>query len=336
MSILVFPETSASVVHGMFDLFASAGRDWPLFVEGRAGESALEPRLVSASSEPFEAVNGIKIVPQGSLEDDLAPDVVCVPELAMPPDAEVATRFAREIQWLEESHARGATIATACSGAVLLAETGLLDGHEATTHWAYCDRLSREHPRIRLRPERALVVTGEGHRLIMAGGGTSWLDLALYLVARWVDVECAMQLARLNLIDWHDVGQQPFARLARSRQVADSAVARSQAWIAERYAGATPVAGMAVASGLPERSFKRRFKQATGMSPLEYVQALRLEAAKERLEATLTPIEAIANDVGYEDAGFFGRLFKRQVGLTPAQYRRRFGAMRRNLSAPGH
>lgn len=88
------------------------------------------------------------------------------------------------------------------------------------------------------------------------------------------------------------------------------------------------------ASGLPERSFKRRFRQATGMSPLEYVHALRLEAAKARLEATEEPLEGIANDVGYEDAGFFGRLFKRQVGLTPAQYRRRFGAMRRNLSAP--
>jgi transcriptional regulator GlxA family with amidase domain len=84
-------------------------------------------------------------------------------------------------------------------------------------------------------------------------------------------------------------------------------------------------------SGLPERSFKRRFQMATGMAPLDYVHTLRLEEAKQMLEATDQPIEAIANEVGYEDAGFFSRLFKRNVNLTPAQYRRRFGGMRKTL-----
>jgi transcriptional regulator GlxA family with amidase domain len=86
-------------------------------------------------------------------------------------------------------------------------------------------------------------------------------------------------------------------------------------------------------SGLPERSFKRRFRQATGMSPLEYVHTLRLEEAKQMLESGEAPIEAIANEVGYEDAGFFSRLFRRSVSLTPAQYRKRFGAMRKALQS---
>jgi transcriptional regulator GlxA family with amidase domain len=143
-----------------------------------------------------------------------------------------------------------------------------------------------------------------------------------------------MQVARINLIDWHSVGQQPFARLAMSRQTEDAVIARCQSWIAENYASASPVAQMARLSGLAERSFTRRFGLATGMAPLEYVHTLRLEEAKQMLESGEEPVEAIANEVGYEDAAFFSRLFRRKVGLTPAQYRRRFGSLRRALAHP--
>jgi transcriptional regulator GlxA family with amidase domain len=167
----------------------------------------------------------------------------------------------------------------------------------------------------------------------MAGGGASWLDVVLYLIARFVDVDTAMQAARINLIKWHEIGQQPFARLARSRQVDDAGIARCQVWIAEHYREPAPEAAMVQLAGLPERSFKRRFQAATGMGPLEYVHTLRLEEAKQRLETGDAPVEAIANEVGYEDAGFFSRLFRRPVNLTPAQYRRRFGGLRRSLAS---
>jgi transcriptional regulator GlxA family with amidase domain len=192
--------------------------------------------------------------------------------------------------------------------------------------------LQRRHPSVKVRPQRTLVVSGEGQRLVMAGGGTSWLDLALYLIARAAGVDAAMRVARINLIDWHDVGQQPFARLARSRQLEeDGVIAGCQTWIAEHYHERSPVGSMVRLSGLPERSFKRRFQQATGLSPLAYVHTLRLEEAKQLLESSDQPIEAVANAVGYEDAGFFSRLFRRKVNLTPVQYRRRFGSLRRVL-----
>ena len=108
----------------------------------------------------------------------------------------------------------------------------------------------------------------------------------------------------------------------------DAVIARCQAWIAEHYREPSPVAAMVRLSGVAERSFKRRFQAATGMSPLEYVHTLRLEAAKEMLETSAQPAEAIAFEVGYEDAGFFRRLFRRHVQLTPSQYRKRFGALR--------
>jgi len=106
----------------------------------------------------------------------------------------------------------------------VLAEAGLLKGQEATTHWAYCDVLARDYEGIDVQAQRALVVAGEGGRLVMAGGGTSWLDLAIYLIARFTGVDEAMRIARLNLIDWHSIGQQPYACLARTRTLLEDIV----------------------------------------------------------------------------------------------------------------
>ncbi|MFM0004799.1 MULTISPECIES: GlxA family transcriptional regulator [Paraburkholderia] len=326
--ILALPETSASVVYGMYDMFMSAGRDWGLIVEGTPGRAPIAPCVVSRHGASFVAANNVRITADAPLDACADADVICVPELLVPPGEPLAGRFDHEIACLKGCYAQGKILATACSGAILLAEAGLLDGLDATTHWAYCDFMARRYPSIKVRAHRALVASGDGERLIMAGGGTSWLDLALYLIARLAGIETAMQTARINLVDWHDVGQQPFARLARTRQAEDAVIARCQSWISDHYAQPSPVSKMMQMSGLPERSFKRRFQQATGMSPLAYVHTLRLEEAKQMLETDTQPIEAIANEVGYEDAGFFSRLFRRKVSLTPAQYRRRFGALR--------
>lgn len=331
IAILAQPDVSASAVYGMYDLFKAAGRDWGLIVDGRAGADLLAPLIVARSAQPLTVANGLTLVPHASLDDGPLPDIVCVPELAIAPHEPLAGRFSAEVGWLRRCHAGGAVLAAACSGAVLLAEAGLLDGHEATTHWAFCDLLRAQYPAVTVREQRALVISGEGQRLVMAGGGTSWLDLALYLIARSAGVEAAMQVARINLIDWHAIGQQPYARLARTRQVDDAVIGRCQVWIAEHYQEPAPVAAMVRHSGLAERSFKRRFQLATGMAPLEYVHTLRLEEAKQMLEAGDEPIERIAAAVGYEDAGFFSQLFRRRVKLSPAQYRKRFGAMRRAL-----
>ena len=334
LAILAVPQSTASVVYGMYDLFCCAGRDWGLIVDGRPGRPVVEPRVVARRAGLLVAANGVPIRADAALEDCRDADIVCVPELMVPPGEPLDGRFDAELDWLRRCHAGGATLATACSGALLLAEAGLLDGLEATTHWAYCEVMQRRYPAVKMRTRRALVVAGEGQRLVMAGGGTSWLDVALYLIARLADVECAMQVARLSLIDWHHVGQQPFARLARSRQADDALIGRCQVWIADHYRDPAPVAAMTRLSGLAERSFTRRFQLATGMPPLHYVHTLRLEEAKHLLETTDWPVEAIASEVGYEDAGFFGRLFKREVNLTPAHYRRRFGALRQALRTP--
>lgn len=331
IAILALPEATASVVYGMLDVFCGAGRDWKLVTDGEPGDPVVTAEIVARTSAVLEVTNGALVRPERALGAETY-DIVCVPEFAIAPQSDVAERFDEEIAWLQRQHEAGAILATACSGAVLLAAAGLLDGHDATTHWAYCDTLERRHPAVRVHRERALVASGVGQRLVMAGGGTTWLDLALYLLARAVDVETAMQVAKLNLIDWHSVGQQPFARLVGARQVDDALIGKCQEWIAKRPNVEAPVASMVRLSGLPERTFKRRFQKAVGMPPLEYVHALRLEDAKHLLETCEDTLDKVAERVGYEDATFFSRLFRRKVGLTPADYRRRFGALRGALA----
>jgi len=331
VAILAARDSVASVVFGIYDMFMSAGRDWRLITEGHATTGLIRPVIVSVHTDSFVAANSVRISPQMRLSDCPKPDIVCIPDLLIPPEQTLAGLFENEVAWLQRCYAGGATIAAAGSGTMLLAETGLLNGYEATTHWEYGNAVRKRYPEIKLQTGRALVVSGEAQRLVMAGGGTSWVDLVLFLIARSAGLSTAMQVARRNLIDWHEIGQQPFARLARSRQVDDARIAQIQTWIADHYQESSPVMSMVRLSGMAERSFKRRFQQATGMSPLEYVHAMRLEEAKRRLESGNDAIEAVARQVGYEDAGFFSRLFRRNVHLTPAQYRRRFTALRTAL-----
>lgn len=334
VALLAVPESTASTLYGMYDVLASAGRDWEFMVSGRPGASLIRPVIVSADGRGYRAVTGLWIEPEYALADCPAVDVVAIPDLMVAPEEDLSGRYPAETAWLRERYATGATFAAACSGALVLAEAGLLDGQDSTTHWGYCEAMAARYPKTRVHPNRALVISGEG-RLILGGGGTSWHDVSLFLIARYFGTEEAMRVARLHLINWHDVGQQPYAALTRIRQVEDALIAKCQEWIALHYDEDAPVAAMARLSGLPERSFKRRFARATGMSPLAYVHTLRLEESKQVLETTELPIEAVANEVGYEDASFFSRLFRRQVGLTPAQYRKRFGALRRALEAGG-
>lgn len=330
VAILAVPEVAASTLFGMVDLFASAGRDWSFMLSGIEGEQRMVPYIVAGQRAGFTAMNNVFIRPHYGLDDAPKPDIVCVPDYFGVPGKPLAGQFVAEVAWLRACYAAGATMASACSGAVLLAEAGLLAGCEATIHWAYVSMLSH-YPGVRVRAERSLIVTGIGERIVMGGGGTSWQDMALYLIARHVGLKEARQVARTYMVDWHDDGQRPFASLLVAKQNEDALVAKCQEWAALNYNTTAPAVAMTRLAGVPERSFIRRFRKATGMSPLEYVHRLRIEEAKQMLETGDLPVEEVAAEVGYQDTSFFGGMFRRRVGLTPAHYRRRFGSLRRAL-----
>ncbi|MCC5860193.1 MAG: helix-turn-helix domain-containing protein [Ectothiorhodospiraceae bacterium] len=332
VAFLTVPESTGSTLYGMYDLFAAVDRDWGVITRGDMGDAPFEPLTVAADAGSFRMANGVHVLPDRTIDEAGRPDIICVPELMVTPETDITGWYPRETAWLRRCYESGAYIGAACSGALLLAEAGLLNGRDATTHWGYCEAMARRYPEVRVHPRRALVTAGKGQRLVMVGGGSSWQDLALFLIARIAGLNRALQVAKLYLIDWHHLGQQPYMVLTRRAQHEDAVVARCQQWLALHYNEPHPVRTMVRMSGLPERSFKRRFRRATGMAPLEYVHTVRLEEAKQWLETGDAPIEAIVEAIGYEDPSFFNRLFRRAVGLTPAQYRRRFGALRRALA----
>ena len=332
VAILAVPEVTASTLFGMFDLFSSPGRDFPFITTGEAGPQRMRPFVVSLDGREFQAANGVWVRPDFSLTDCPQPDIVCIPDFYVDPGTSVAGLHDAEARWLKHAHGEGAMVASACSGALMIGQAGLLSNCEATIHWGYVASLANNFPDVKVKAQQSLVLSGEAQRIVMAGGGSSWQDLALYLIGRYVGLKEAMEVAKVYLLQWHDAGQKPFSALLSRQQTHDAVIAKCQEWLAMNYKARAPVGAMANLSGLPERSFVRRFLKATGMSPLDYAHALRLEEAKQMLETTDLSVEAIANEAGYEDTSFFGRLFRRKTGLTPAQYRVRFGSLRKALA----
>lgn len=324
ISLLALPETTPTSLYGFYEVFTAVGTAWEMLTGQSTGLAQPSVRLVSARSRSFKSALGLTIAPQATFAEMKRSDLVIVTDLALPPETDPRGRWPEATAWLRAQYRQGALVGSVCTGSILLAEAGLLDGAEATTHWSACDLFERCYPAVKLRPERILSPAGEAHRIITAGGTGSWENLALYLVTRFFGEAEALRIAKIFLFGDRSDGQLPFAALSRPRRHSDAAIARCQSWIADHYAVGNPVAQMVRHSGLPERTFKRRFKAATGYAPVEYVQALRIEEAKQQLESTGAPIDSIARDVGYEDPTFFRRLFKRRTGVTPARYRQRF------------
>jgi transcriptional regulator GlxA family with amidase domain len=325
------PAVLAGPLYGFLDLLASVRVNWEVFHGQMPGESPFRPLVVSRDRGPFMVPNGVQVLPNATFEECPKPDIVCITDLAEAPGTDMTVRYKEEIDWIRQAWRSGATVCSACSGALLLAATGLLEGEEATSHWAYCDQLEIDYPNTRWSAERTLVLTGPGSRLMMAGSGAAWYMLTLAVIARFASPQQAMQVARCHLLSSDDVSAVAYASLTRGPRATDPVVSRCQVWAATNYHNDAPVTRLVALSGLPERTFKRRFTEVTGMSPLEYIHRLRLEEAKQLLESTDLPVEAIASEVGYQDASFFNRLFRRKVDLTPASYRRRFGALSQQL-----
>lgn len=330
--ILALPETAGSALYGMVDVLASTGTLWRELTGEEPGHRLIRPRIVSPSLKPFRCGHGIPISPDIDIAKVARPEIVILPELWLAPTDDLNERYQDVKAWICNCYRDGATIYTACSGSVLLAATGLLDGRDATSHWGYQDLFRRSFPAIRFNPKPNLVVADPSGRIVTAGGTTSWHDLALHIISRHCSPGEALRIAKVYLLKWHDAGQLPFASLVRRQPHADAAVRRAEDWLASNFREANAVAAVVDACGIPERSLKRRFKAATGTTLIEHVQNLRIEKAKRLLETGGQSADEIAAVVGYDNPAFFRRLFKRSTGLTPGAYRRMF----RPLSgAPG-
>jgi transcriptional regulator GlxA family with amidase domain len=188
------------------------------------------------------------------------------------------------------------------------------------------DVFEKRYPKVAFCPDRTLTFAGEGDSIVMSGGMASWQDLALYLIARYIGPDHAARSARFYCVDPKPDGQRHYAAPMRRLQSEDAVIQHCQAWLANAYNDSDAVGRMIAWSGLPRRTFDRRFRAATGYSPKDYVQSLRIEEAKQLLERDGQSVERIAEAVGYGDVRAFRRLFRNMTGLSPAEYRRRFSS----------
>jgi transcriptional regulator GlxA family with amidase domain len=327
VALFAAPETSPAILFGLFDVLGSVGAVFPDMTTGEPGDALLDVRIVAADPEPFRCFGGILVEPHESIEEGRPFDVIIVCDLYTPITTAPRGRFAREAEWIRRMHGGGTLIASVCTGSLLLAEAGLVDGRPCAGHWAYAGLFAAEYPSVDFDASAILVLGSEPDGVITAGGVTAWQDLALHVIARLCGRTHAIETAKVHLLTGHEEGQLPFAALVRRTDADDAIVAGCQAWIAENYAVDNPVAAMVERSGLQARTFGRRFRAATGERPIDYVHAVRIDEARHVLESSSLSVDEVGFAVGYDDPTFFRRLFKRRTGLTPAAYRRKFASI---------
>ena len=322
--IVAVKETAGSALYGMVDVLSAAGNVWQSLTRSGGEKALFRIRIVSLDSVSFTCGNGIPVTPACSITANPVADIVILPELWLGPDEDIKGRYPELMDWIRQCHRQGMMLYSACSGAIMLAESGLLDGCRATSHWGYQDLFRRHYPRVLFQPEPNLLAADPAGQIITAGGTTSWHDLALHIIARHAGVGEAMRIAKVYLLKWHDEGQLPYAQLTRNIPHADALVRRCEQVMREHFRDPEILRCVIESAAVPERTLKRRFKMATGMSLLEYAQSLRIEEAKRQLEESDSTVEEVCLAAGYEDFSFFRRLFKRLTGLSPAQYRKMF------------
>lgn len=312
VGLLIYPDCQLSAVYGLTDIFRISAD----FIEPPSGT---EQSVVRVSHWRNDG-NGVACVYDShpgnahTLTHLIVPPSLVVPERMVP--------MAVCTEWMMARHAKGVTLCSVCAGAFLLAETGLLKGRKATTHWAFAKQMTERFPDILVEPDRMVIDDGD---IITAGGILAWADLGLTLTERLLGPSVMLETARFMLIDPPGRSQQPYSHFVPRMDHGDAAILKVQHWLQATGAKDHSIPALAEIAGLEARTFQRRFKAATEHRPTEYAQQIRISKARESLELTRRPVEQIAWDVGYGDPSAFRKLFQRVTGLAPADYRKRFG-----------
>lgn len=320
IAMLVYDNCLQSGIAGILDLMTLANWEYK-----RSNPEQKSPfcrlEIISLDGEPVTSFNRQPVAANADIQDCEDSDLLIVPGMMGRPEKLLEQK--ELTQWVGEQHKRGVVVASACSGAFLLAAAGILKGREATTHWQLADRFRQRFPKVRLQIDRLLI---DGGDYLTAGGTGAHIDLALYLIEKYASKSLADACARMMLIDGIRRDQAPFVKFQGCRDHGDEPILKVQQWLDRYYREKVSVRVMAKRAGLNERTFLRRFRKSTGEAPLEYLQRVRVEKAKQLLLKTEQSLEEITGNVGYVDLSSFRRLFRQIVGMSPTIYRQRFGA----------
>ncbi|MFJ4682133.1 GlxA family transcriptional regulator [Streptomyces sp. NPDC088789] len=306
--VLLLDGVQSLDVTGPVEVFAGAEKHTP---------GSYRIRTATLDGGPVRSSSGLTLVPDGSLAEPPTAHTLVVP-------GGEGTRAGdpRLIDWLRAHGPSVPRLVSVCTGAILLARAGLLDGHRVTTHWAYAPTLARDHPAVDVDPEPVFVRDGQ---VSTSAGVTSGIDLALALVEEDLGRDAALTVARHLVVFLRRPGNQTQFSARPAAQTAHRAPLREvQQWITEHPAADLSVESLAARARLSPRHFARAFRAETGTTPGRYVDRVRLEHARRLLEDTADGIEAISRASGYGTPEAMRRAFVRDLGAAPAEYRRRF------------
>lgn len=282
-----------------------------------------EIKLVSFDGSEVSDGNRFRLIPDESVAQALACETIDAFIIApLGPIPEGGIGFdSKLLNAIVEIGERSNIVSSVCTGAFLLAASGLIHEREVSTHWLFEELFRQAYPLVKLRSENLVVEDG---KYLSSGGAMAYQDMTLRLIERLFGRKLSLKCAKLLMLTPDRVSQSEFADYQRFRRHGDDKISDCQNWIEHHFQMPIDIVALAKTACLSERHFKRRFKAATGDSPSQYWQRVRIDKAKRSLELSSKAVETIGLESGYEDTQFFRKLFKRHTGLTPNEYRKRY------------
>ena len=328
ITLLALPGCMSSSIYSVQDTFlvANLAIDRLYGQDSYEGARYFQLQIVTDDGKPITCSAGQLIIADASIDNIGPSDLIIVSSafIASFDDQQIDDYLLQQqtnITWLKQQYQQGTTIASACTGSFMLAEAGLFKNKEATSHWLLEKAFKKRYPHIRYNNKPVVL---EYELLLCGAAFTAFIDLSLRLIERFSTREIASRCAKIMLADPYRELQTPFHGRSFEKQHNDNEVLKAQEWMESHYSTSLLIDDIAAQFSMGARNFKRRFKQATGESPLAYLQQLRIEACKHQLEMTRLPSYEIIWKVGYEDQSSFRRLFKKHTGLTMDNYRKQF------------
>ncbi len=318
ISILVPKGAVLGSIEGPRQLFTQVNQ----FLKMRGESAMFNVQLVGLQKETLLCGGLVTINADALLNDVHKTDLVVIP--AMDGEMQNALQINHAfVPWIQKQYAKGAEVASLCMGAFLLAATGLIDGKKCATHWLAANEFRRMFPNVNLIPHK--VVTDEAG-IYSSGGAYCYLNLVLYLIEKYAGREMAIMNAKVFAIEIERDSQSPFIIFHGQKEHEDIEILKAQEYIEKNFEEKITVDQLASRFAIGRRNFERRFKKATSNTIVEYIQRVKIEAAKKRLETSRSNINEVMYEVGYSDNKAFRTIFKKITGLSPVEYKNKYKA----------
>lgn len=315
---IIVPEGQNNLesIVGPYNIFTRANKFW----EKSGKKSLFKIELAGISKEVDFYGDLFTVKPQTDISSISKTDLIIIPSLNHNYQKAVEGNK-KLIDWIAKQYKDGAEVASICTGAFILASTGLLDGKSCSTHWSVADNFKKMFPKVDLQPDK--LITDE-YGIYTNGGAYSFLNLMVYLVEKYYDRQTAILCSKVFQIEMDRQSQSAFVIFKGQKVHGDEMIQQAQAHIERNVDEKISVKQLASQFAVSRRQFDRRFIEATGNTPFEYIQRVKVEAAKKQLEVDRKTVTEVMYEVGYSDASAFRRVFKEITSLSPVEYRNRY------------